>query len=128
MFQSAFSRVLLVASCALWCVGGMEAQSTYFPVDDSCPGHGTDCKRGLGEPQNTQTHMQTTRPFARDVVGSVLEIQEFAQICMHKAIMLSLNASLHQTGMCPLLTCLVHITQTHLGLVFHRISVQREWH
>lgn len=73
----------------LWCVGGIEARSTFFPVDDSCPGHGTDCKRGLGELQNIHTHTHThtltqiTRLFAEEIVSSILKIQKFTQICMH---------------------------------------------
>lgn len=85
MFQAAFSPVLTVASCVLWCVGGIEARSTFFPVDDSRPGHGTDCERGLGELLNTHTHActQTTRPFAEDVACCTLKkIQEFTQMCV----------------------------------------------
>lgn len=88
VFQAAFSPVLTVASCVLWCVGGIEARSTFFPVDDSRPGqwHGTDCERGLGELLNTHTHTctQTTRPFAEDVACCTLKkIQDFAST--HKA-------------------------------------------
>lgn len=66
MFQSAFSPVffvwlaLVLYVCVMVCwEGAIEAQSTFFPGDDSCPGHGADCKKGLGELQNTQTHTQT---------------------------------------------------------------------
>lgn len=47
------SRVFTVASLVLWCVGGIEARLTFFPVSDSCPEHGTVCKQDLGELQKT---------------------------------------------------------------------------
>lgn len=94
--------------------GGIEARSTFFPVDDSCPGHGTDCKRGLGELQNTQTRAQTTRPFTEDVVSSVFKKSKSLHKFAFPQCVNPPDRHVQYTS-----------TQTHRRLVFGSFSVQK---
>lgn len=76
LLGGAVSRGPPVASSALW------KHSAFFPVDDSCPGHGADFSEALvggGGGRNRKTHTNT-------LVEQNTGLQRFAHICMHETI------------------------------------------